>query len=189
MFSDARVTLWLSLLKSSNAVVKASSPRSHPSACIMTLRSDSNLFECHRSELKDWYPCPDINFSISSKQFVLFSPILPIFVKLYLLLIISRCSLLKQWQNICSYMSFTVLNSSVIYSPQRQGIWAAPLMTACAAGSETKTATCTGRRRPTRQVIEGQQPSVYPTYQHAQRLRRKNNPQRALVPLSSSSSF
>lgn len=44
LFSDARVTLLLSLLKSPNAVIKASSPRSHPSECIMTLCSDSNLF-------------------------------------------------------------------------------------------------------------------------------------------------
>lgn len=92
------------------------------------------------------------------------------------------------WGSPCWYFR-DVLSSSVFYSPQRRGTWAAPLMTACAAGSETKTATCTGRRRPTRQVIEGQRPSVYPTYQHAWRLRRKNNPQRALVPLNSSFSL
>lgn len=37
---------------------------------------------------------------------------------------------------------------------QRPAIWAAPLMTVFAAGSGTKTGTCTGRLRPIRQVIE-----------------------------------
>lgn len=39
---------------------------------------------------------------------------------------------------------------------QRRGIWAAPLMMVCADGSGTKRETCTGRRRPTHLVIEGQ---------------------------------
>lgn len=50
---------------------------------------------------RDWYPFPDINYSISSNKFVFFSPLFPVFLKLYLLLIISQRSLLKQWQNIC----------------------------------------------------------------------------------------
>lgn len=48
----------------------------------------------------------------------------------------------------------------VFSSPQRRGIWAAPLMTAFVAGSETKTETYTGRQRPIRQVIEGKGPPV-----------------------------
>lgn len=51
--------------------------------------------------------------------------------------------------------SSTLLNG-VFYSLQSRAIWAAPLMMAFVVGSETKTETCIGRRRPIRQVIEGQ---------------------------------
>lgn len=188
MFCDARVTLRLSLLKSSsNAVLKASSPRSHPSECIMTLRSDSNLFECRRSKSKDGYSRRDINFRTSSKTLVSPPPILPICVNLHFLLIISPVQFVRT--NDKTFYTFfprhmtlwaSPLSSSVIYSPQRRGIWAAPLMTVCAAGSETKTATCTGRQRPTPQVIEGRRPSVYPTHQHAWRPRRSQTTRSAL---------
>lgn len=60
----------------------------------------------------------------------------------------------------CWYFWDALSALCVFLSPQHWGIWAAPLMAAFVAGSETKTETYTGRQRPIRQVIEGPVPTI-----------------------------
>lgn len=122
-------------------------------------------------------------FEAESFFVVVFFP----FLQLYFLLIISQCCCsLFCWNNKkrlhlhryhnqeherrtagLLHADIFAMHSAPLYStlcvfssPQRRGIWAAPLMTAFVAGSETKTETYTGRQRPIRQVIEGQGPSM-----------------------------